>query len=48
MSVGMTPEQEPLIQLESISKLYGSGDAQVAAHRAQCVAQVGGKGFHQQ
>ena len=34
MSVGMTPEQEPLIQLESISKLYGSGDAQVAALRS--------------
>ncbi len=33
MSVGMTPEQEPLIELESISKLYGSGDAQVAALR---------------
>ena len=33
MSVGMTPEQEPLIRLESISKLYGSGDAQVAALR---------------
>ncbi len=34
MSVGMTPEQEPLIRLESISKLYGSGDAQVAALRS--------------
>ena len=34
MSVGITPEQEPLIQLESISKLYGSGDAQVAALRS--------------
>ena len=33
MSVGVTPEQEPLIRLESISKLYGSGDAQVAALR---------------
>ncbi|HYS97125.1 MAG TPA: ABC transporter ATP-binding protein [Candidatus Dormibacteraeota bacterium] len=30
----MTPEQEPLIRLESISKLYGSGDAQVAALRS--------------
>ena len=34
MSVGVTPEQEPLIRLESISKLYGSGDAQVAALRS--------------
>jgi len=34
MSVGMTPKQEPLIRLESISKLYGSGDAQVAALRS--------------
>ncbi|TMF69185.1 MAG: ABC transporter ATP-binding protein [Chloroflexi bacterium] len=33
MSVGVAPEQEPLIRLESISKLYGSGDAQVAALR---------------
>ncbi|TMC34233.1 MAG: ABC transporter ATP-binding protein [Chloroflexi bacterium] len=33
MSIGMAPEQEPLIRLESISKLYGSGDAEVAALR---------------
>ena len=33
MSVGVAPEQEPLIRLESISKLYGSSDAQVAALR---------------
>src|SRR5437879_8391540 len=33
MSVGVAPEQEPLIRLESISKLYGSGEGQVAAMR---------------
>src|SRR5947199_1831787 len=33
MSVGVAPEQEPLIRVESISELYGSGDAQVAALR---------------
>jgi putative ABC transport system ATP-binding protein len=34
MSISITPEQEPLIRLESISKLYGSGDAEVAALRS--------------
>ncbi len=31
--MSIAPQQEPLIRLESISKLYGSGDAEVAALR---------------
>jgi putative ABC transport system ATP-binding protein len=33
MSMSLAPEQEPLIRLESISKVYGSGDAEVMALR---------------
>jgi len=33
MSMSLAPEQAPLIRMEAISKLYGSGDAEVAALR---------------
>ena len=33
MSMSLAPEQAPLIRMEGISKLYGSGDAEVAALR---------------